>query len=233
MIVDPSHGTGHWEYVAPMAKAGIACGADGLMIEVHMRPEIAVSDGIQSLKPDILALCNFGRDLVNSAKQATDFGLKATTKIIAPILLYTARQVGGPEAFEGILGGTSYYWRLEDTVPSARAFNDKFRKANGGAVPSDYGALGYAGVRTVLAAVKNAGTTDTEKVIAAMRALKYDFYKGPQYYRACDHQSVQSVLIVESKSKDMKDKNDVFNIVSVEAPNEKNLRTCAELGHQS
>ena len=52
IIVDPSHGTGHWEYVAPMAKASIACGADGLMIEVHMRPEIAVSDGIQSLKPD-------------------------------------------------------------------------------------------------------------------------------------------------------------------------------------
>jgi len=50
-IVDPSHGTGHWEYVTPMAKAAIACGADGLMIEVHMRPESAFSDGIQSLKP--------------------------------------------------------------------------------------------------------------------------------------------------------------------------------------
>ncbi len=53
VIVDPSHGTGHWDYVIPMAKAGIACGADGLMIEVHIRPEIAVSDGIQSLKPPI------------------------------------------------------------------------------------------------------------------------------------------------------------------------------------
>jgi 3-deoxy-7-phosphoheptulonate synthase len=53
VIVDPSHGTGHWEYVSPMAKAGIACGADGLMIEVHMRPEIAVSDGVQSLKPEV------------------------------------------------------------------------------------------------------------------------------------------------------------------------------------
>jgi 3-deoxy-7-phosphoheptulonate synthase len=51
VIVDPSHGTGHWEYVTPMARAAIACGADGLMIEVHMRPEVAVSDGIQSLKP--------------------------------------------------------------------------------------------------------------------------------------------------------------------------------------
>jgi 3-deoxy-7-phosphoheptulonate synthase len=50
VMVDPSHGTGHWEYVAPMAKAGIACGADGLLIEVHPRPEEAQSDGLQSLK---------------------------------------------------------------------------------------------------------------------------------------------------------------------------------------
>jgi len=51
VVVDPSHGTGHWEYVAPMAKAGIACGADGLIIEVHPKPEEALSDGPQSLKP--------------------------------------------------------------------------------------------------------------------------------------------------------------------------------------
>jgi branched-chain amino acid transport system substrate-binding protein len=188
---------------------------------------------IQSLNPDLLILCNFGRDLLNSVKQATDFGLKEKTRLVAPVLLYTSRVAGGAEAFEGVVGGTSYYWRLEDTVASAKAFNDKFRKAHNGAVPSDYGALGYAGVRAVLTAVKNAGGTDTEKVIAAMRALKYDYYKGPQYYRACDHQSVQSVLIVESKSKGMKDKNDVFNIVSVEQPNEKNLRTCQELGHKA
>jgi branched-chain amino acid transport system substrate-binding protein len=66
-----------------------------------------------------------------------------------------------------------------------------------------------------------------------MRQLKYDYYKGPQYYRACDHQSVQSVLIIESKSKNMKDKNDVFNILETEQPDEKNLRSCAELGHKA
>jgi branched-chain amino acid transport system substrate-binding protein len=188
---------------------------------------------IQSLRPDILCICNFGRDQVNAVKQATEFGIKEKIKIIAPVLLYTARVAGGPESFEGVVGGTSYYWRLEDTVPTAKAFNDKFRAAHGGAVPSDYGALGYAGVRTVLTAVKNAGTTDTDKVIEAMRALKYDFYKGPQYYRGCDHQSVQSVLVIESKSKDMKDKNDVFNIVSIEQPAEANLRSCADLGHKA
>ena len=52
VVVDPSHGTGHWEYVGPMAKAAVAAGADGLLVEVHPRPEEALSDGLQSLKPE-------------------------------------------------------------------------------------------------------------------------------------------------------------------------------------
>jgi 3-deoxy-7-phosphoheptulonate synthase len=55
VIADPSHGTGRWDLVAPMAKASIACGADGLIIEVHPHPEVAVSDGAQSLKPEKFA----------------------------------------------------------------------------------------------------------------------------------------------------------------------------------
>ncbi|MFY9396843.1 MAG: N-acetylneuraminate synthase family protein, partial [Desulfomonilia bacterium] len=51
VIVDPSHGTGHARYVLPMALAAVAAGADGLMIEVHPRPEEALSDGPQSLRP--------------------------------------------------------------------------------------------------------------------------------------------------------------------------------------
>ena len=51
VIVDPSHGTGRWEMVEPMSKASLACGADGLIIEVHNNPEFALSDGAQSLKP--------------------------------------------------------------------------------------------------------------------------------------------------------------------------------------
>ncbi|MFQ5521635.1 MAG: N-acetylneuraminate synthase family protein, partial [Candidatus Methylomirabilia bacterium] len=55
VIVDPSHGTGHWDYVGAMARAGLAAGADGLLIEVHNKPEEALSDGPQSLKPDRFA----------------------------------------------------------------------------------------------------------------------------------------------------------------------------------
>lgn len=51
VIADPSHATGKWEYVAAAAKASIAAGADGLIIEVHPRPTEALSDGGQSLKP--------------------------------------------------------------------------------------------------------------------------------------------------------------------------------------
>lgn len=55
VIVDPSHGTGRWKLVAPMARAAIACGADGLMVEVHPKPEEALSDGAQSLTPENFA----------------------------------------------------------------------------------------------------------------------------------------------------------------------------------
>lgn len=51
VVVDPSHGVGHWDLVGPMARAAIAAGADGLILEVHPEPAKAVSDGAQSLTP--------------------------------------------------------------------------------------------------------------------------------------------------------------------------------------
>lgn len=52
VFVDPSHGTGRWQLVAPMAKAAVAAGADGLIVEVHPNPSEALSDGPQSLTPE-------------------------------------------------------------------------------------------------------------------------------------------------------------------------------------
>jgi len=52
IMLDPSHATGHWQYVGPVAKAAVAAGADGLLIEVHNDPAHAMSDGPQSLRPD-------------------------------------------------------------------------------------------------------------------------------------------------------------------------------------
>ncbi len=55
VIADPSHATGHWEYVEAASRAAVAAGADGLIIEVHPHPEEALSDGMQSLTPERFA----------------------------------------------------------------------------------------------------------------------------------------------------------------------------------
>jgi len=66
IIVDPSHGTGHSHLVAPMSKAAIACGADGLIVEAHVDPHRAWSDGSQSLNID--QLCS----LIKGLKRITE-----------------------------------------------------------------------------------------------------------------------------------------------------------------
>ena len=80
IIIDPSHGTGHWNLVADMARASIACGADGLMIEVHPDPANAYSDGPQSLKPEKFS------DLMKNLKPFIELMGRAETKYHMTIL---------------------------------------------------------------------------------------------------------------------------------------------------
>ena len=77
IIVDPSHATGRWRLVSPMAKAAIAVGADGLLIEVHPDPKSSLSDGAQTLRLDTFTqlmkelspiVQAVGRELVTSAE---------------------------------------------------------------------------------------------------------------------------------------------------------------------
>lgn len=183
---------------------------------------------IRAMNPDVLVFNNFGSDNRIAIKQAGDFGMKKTMKFVTPILTYTARTAGGAKTYEGVIGGTQYYWELEESTPSAKAFNAAFRRVNENRYPSDYGAMAYSAVKSLLIAVKQAGVTDSDKVAQALRNLKYDTYKGPQYYRACDQQSVQSVLVIESK--EAKNADDVFKVLHVEPGSEKLLRSCQELG---
>lgn len=79
VILDPSHSTGHWQYVSAIAKAGIAAGADGLIVEVHPQPSEALSDGGQSLKPERFA------EMVIQVKAIAE----AIGRPVAPLLLKT------------------------------------------------------------------------------------------------------------------------------------------------
>lgn len=69
VIADPSHATGKWEYVEAVTRGAIAAGADGAIIEVHPRPEEALSDGRQSLKPERFAKLVQQIKLVHQAVQ--------------------------------------------------------------------------------------------------------------------------------------------------------------------
>ena len=74
VIVDPSHASGRASFVAPLAKAALAVGADGLMIEVHCRPETALCDGDESLNP-----AEFQRLMGELAALAPHFGRVIST----------------------------------------------------------------------------------------------------------------------------------------------------------
>jgi 3-deoxy-7-phosphoheptulonate synthase len=78
VILDPSHSTGHWDYVTPVARAGIAAGADGLIVEVHPDPASALSDGAQSLKPERFA------ELVHQVKAIAE----AVGRPMAPVKVH-------------------------------------------------------------------------------------------------------------------------------------------------
>jgi 3-deoxy-7-phosphoheptulonate synthase len=85
VIVDPSHGTGRRSLVARMALAGLAAGADGLIIEAHPNPDSAMCDGTQTITPAELAtIVNSGRALYAALLTGADSEMCATEA--APIV---------------------------------------------------------------------------------------------------------------------------------------------------
>ncbi len=181
---------------------------------------------ILAAKPDVLFLDNFGKDQINSVKQATSFGLKKKMQIVCPILLMSSRLGGGEEAFDGVIGGVSFYWEMNH--PTAKAFVEAFRKMHG-RPPIDYAGYAYSGIKELLTGVIRAGSLDPVALATAIEGRTYDNYKGEQWWRPCDHQSQQDVFII--KSKKAKAEYDVFEIIAtVSGKGERLLRTCVEEG---
>jgi branched-chain amino acid transport system substrate-binding protein len=181
---------------------------------------------ILAANPDVLFLDNFGKDQINSVKQATSFGLKKKMQIVCPILLMSSRLGGGEEPFDGVIGGVSFYWEMNH--PTAKAFVEAFRKMHG-RPPIDYAGYAYSGVKELLSGFNRAGSLDPVALATAIEGRTYDNYKGEQWWRPCDHQSQQDVFII--KSKKAKAEYDVFEIIAtVSGKGERLLRTCVELG---
>ncbi len=171
---------------------------------------------IQELKPEVLVFNCFGADQLNAVKQSRELGIFEDTRIVLANFSVTQRMIGGADVFEGVVGACGYYWRLEEKFASAKEFNKNYRARSGGVAPTTYSAFGYVGTKTVLTAIQRAKTLETEKLVREMLAMRFDFCRGPQFYRGLDHQSVQPVVIVESKSEsDMQSPDDFFEILEV------------------
>jgi branched-chain amino acid transport system substrate-binding protein len=181
---------------------------------------------ILAANPDVLLLDNFGKDQLNSIKQATAFGLKKKMQLICPIILMSARIGAGWEAYDGVAGGTSFDWTLD--IPTAKQFVAAFQKMHN-RPPIDYAGYSYGGIKELLMAIKRAGKQDPVGIAEAIEGRTYDNYKGNQWWRPCDHQSQQDVFIVRSK-KDT-EKYDVFELIAtVSGADQRLLRTCVEVG---
>jgi branched-chain amino acid transport system substrate-binding protein len=185
---------------------------------------------ILSAEPEVLLMCNFGKDQLNSIKQAHEFGLKKKMKIVAPLLVITSRMAAGDEPYEEVIGGATFYWGLEKTIPTSKPFVANYRK-KWGRPPTDMSAYAYSGVRGLLSAVEKAGAMDTKKVVLALEGYEYDHYKGKQWMRAWDHRSIQDMFVLQSKSgKEKAEEWDVFKIVDTVKANDNMERPAEELG---
>jgi len=152
-------------------------------------------------------------------------------KLLCPVFLGTMRREGGPEIFDGVYGGTTFSWELAERIPSAKRFVEAFQKKHQ-RPPFDYAGYAYSGTRLLLEAVERAQSLEPDKVIAALEGHTYDHYKGKQWIRKCDHQSLQDVYVLKSRSaRDQKSEWSIFEIVAKVDADESLERTCKELGH--
>jgi branched-chain amino acid transport system substrate-binding protein len=188
---------------------------------------------ILAAKPDVLLVCNFGKDQLNSIKQIHEFGIKKEMKVVCPLLVLSARMAAGDKPYEGVYGCATFYWGLEETVPSANKFVSSFRK-RWGTVPTDMTAYAYSGVRNLISAVERAGEMETRKVVRAMEGHVYDHYKGKQWLRDWDHRSIQDMIVLGSKSgKEKREDADVFKVEHIIKANDNMERPAKELGLKS
>lgn len=181
--------------------------------EKNFRPYL---EKIMKTKPDVIMTVNFGEDQFNMLRDINDMRIKDETHVVCTYLSIPQRLKAGANMFEGVVGTTGYYWRLQEHYESSKKFNEAFVAKYGGIPPAAHGTYAYCAVKALLEAARKAGSVDSESLIWAMESLRFDFARGPQFYRHLNHQAVQPVIVVESKpASEMENDYDVFQILEI------------------
>jgi len=184
---------------------------------------------ILDAKPDVLLVSQYGRDEINALKQFHEYGLKKKMHIVNIAIGLPTMKEMGPEAFEGTYSGTMFYWGVQDRIPSAKKFVSEYIKESGHP-PSNMDPHTYGGIIEIVEGILRAGTKDPEAVIKNMEGHKFDHFRGPEYWRKCDHQSIHNYFIIKGKSaKEIKGEWDLAEVAG-QYGGEKAFKSCKELG---
>jgi len=188
-----------------------------------VRTPLGAGDFSQYITPavnsgaDVLILNHYGKDMVNSLRQAVQFGLRDKTvngkqfEIVVPLFSELMVQ-GAGEAARGILGTSNWHWELPDE--GTKAFTKSFAKEYG-FPPSQAGHTCYVQTLLYANACEMAGTFYPPEVIKALEGFKFDGAgNGPTEYRAGDHQCLKDCLVVRGKEKPS-GKYDMLDVVQV------------------
>jgi len=171
------------------------------------------------VKPDVLVLVLFGKDMSTAIRIATTMGLKSEMQIVVPNITLGMAEGGGPKVMEGVIGATPWTWKAPYKYDYARGkeFVERF-DAKYNRYPSTSGASAYTILYEYKAAAERAGSFEAPAVIKALEGHEYTFLKDKQVWRNFDHQSVQTVYAVKCNPAEavMKDKYklDYFDIIA-------------------
>ena len=126
------------------------------------------------LKPDVLVLVLFGKDMEMGIREATSQGLKSKMQIVVPNLTLGMAEGGGPKVMEGVVGAVPWCWRVPEMVNSTvgKKFVENFA-ARHNRYPSTSGASAYTILYEYKSAVERAGTFESAAVIGALEGHEY------------------------------------------------------------
>ena len=168
---------------------------------------------IMAAKPDVIFLGLGGGDMTNFLKQFHQMGLTGKIPVSSLICNDTDMWAAGPEAATGLYPKIWNYTGAQNTEAS-HAFAKKYQ-AKFGTPPESEAWQDWFGTTAILTAIKETGSTDTEKLIKFLESHKFEGYKKEaMYFRSWDHQLIQPTLVAQVKSK-ITTKYDYFDIVDV------------------
>lgn len=202
---------------------------------------LGTSDFSQSLTEakesgaDIVNITQYGGDQIRALSQADEFGLMdgETVVTVPSTTVAFARQVGMETfSYDKLYGGVAYSWKLD--TPANDSFLSAFQERSDGAVPLSYTPAFYCGLRMMLRAIEDTGSTDSSVLRDELEGMEIypQIWNQGERLRECDHRATAPTMTIQGLPPEEADPEggDIFDVVSVPESLEQYMRPCEETG---